>query len=1696
MEENQKPPVEQYTPDVFSTPPDLGGAKLMVDGIRANTTQSTPTNVDFADYSNYEQASVDSLFSSNSKPSFEGQGFRIGDAYDRLSSGEYIPRFENFLVGSDNEARLAKEQSTANKWSRGLTKFFGKTGTAILGGTIGSLYGAGAAIVNGDWEAIWDNDFYNVMDDWNKRMDNGLSNYYTQEERDMGFFESMGTANFWANDFLGGLSFTAGAIVSEGLWAAATGGASLAVTAGRWGLRGMNALDKVGDATRVARNLKQAAQPMKNYLSKMNGIKRAERLGKTAEGLNTLRYMYTSAGYEAGVEARAFVAEQEEAFKYQFENQYGRQPTPEEVANFKSNLDSSANSVFATNLALVGSSNLAVFGKMFNVANPIKMPKSAFRKFVFGQGVEVAEDGTRKAISRNIAQRIAGTSYSIFKAPFIEGVYEEGLQGVTSTAAGAFLESTYDDNESTLGLIEAVYEGLSHTYGTKEGFKEVGLGMLIGAFGGGAANIASGQNPFSQVMDAAAKTSKRDVKVAEILNKYSSKKLANEIFRANGIAASNREMQKGQEKGDLFHTEAARTMGMMANLMYAERMGYGDEIAQEFAQEVENYDAATLAKNLGITEQEASELKQEALNEYNTLRETYNKNKEFAAYVIGRGKIKDQDLNAELAREILAYQMTMGDKAEELSQDFAKGIMAEVGDFNSYATKLKSFIQVQDTLRKATRKDKENFRTLQKEHKKLQRELAALEKQRLTQEKRLNSTREDNTNMAGALNNTTNAIAQAQQKMTDLEMQLEQAYSAMATYGIEVEAGGVILGSELANIEKNLEDLDSYFERLNEKDPEKAQRIRSLTKGYRSALQGTKLYGEVIEDLLNPETGLKGTTRTFLNKIKDYNEPTQRLVDNLSKQQLVFASEAAAMFADRPEDTTQDTAQDTAQEEGSDIGADVNDSVTVSKRSLSDKEIADLEAKHGVTIEANIGVGNYQVTGGSTASMSAAMNDITRLTSVVNVKTKPTVSPVQQITNKIKEVLSKNDYALQNFGEDFESEKPTEEDVARYEALIDKMTVDPDSIATKNPNRVSLKASNLTRAEVVEFQELNQKLSDWRVIDGVQVGGVSLTDLVKQKEAYKTKVTQGELESLNENEELEVAIGVKNRGNRSMSSEMINTQENAVVAKINGKYELAHIDLSYFLEKGAVIKQNGNPKNDLEDLQKGTYVIAFEDQEVTVKLSDHGRIVMDGQNFDKLMELAGFAVFNTDSVKGSNWNPVYELQEDGTHKLLKTTFTTRDAGSEINILDPQALYDLEDDAPLFFKLSLTDEFNEKLKEQYQEAYWNYEADPSSENEVALRKAEAKMFAEAHIYIVSENNDVVGQLKAVNRDVEEIGNFLAIRRYAVNIMLDRYNPDTPLITVTENPVTSEFGDYNVGTGQTMYTLPFTTTVTNVFAGAPNLTVRVEGNTATVEKNDFTDDTIRMVKAFGVVENGEMIPNANSKINPQQVNSQFVSGITQRTPFVVIEYGSQLIAYPVSLKPTASDLIRDVEGIYTSRMTPSEKAEALIVALSEAGVDPRQYSIRHLDADDTFFGSPLEQQMLQDIAEMENTVSSEKFLSKDYSMEDLKAEAQINVDLQNKPFQNPKVEMNLRTEILYTRQAEAEEIARFEITGVAEEITLESISNQLLTKKEEELSAFHKKVLDLHRAEIEKRVAEKLKLSPSKKQQSTTQQNKKC
>jgi len=661
------------------------------------TTAQAPrteiSNVEFSKFQNSSDNAFSNLLGTNEpkKKGFQNEGFALGDAYDRLSDGTLSGKYENFLQGSDNEERLAKEQSSGEQWRNGLTKFVGKTLTAVGGGTAGTLYGIGDALMKGDFTSIYDNDFYDVMDDLNKRMDNGLSNYYTKEQKEMGFLESAGTVNFWVNDFLGGLSFTAGAIASEAIWAAATGGTSLVASAGRYGLKTAKALSGIKKA-------KSFTKAFTGYLSKANAIKRTTTYGRYASLANAGRIAYTSAGYEAGVESRMFKQEQEEAFENYFKG-LGREATTQEIASFNDELSGKTNAVFATNMALVGSSNLITFGKIFNVGNPLKSTSSSVKKALFGEGAEIVE-GVMKPVKRNIAQRIAGVSYHALKNPVVEGVFEEGGQSVTTKTAGSMIESMYNVDKDVLSFTEAFHEGMVETYGTKEGRKEVFLGMLIGAVGGGGSSLMAKQNPFAEIKDAAGKVSKKDIERIEQYEKgvntkeavglltgaYGnevSQKVVAEIARANGLSASTKQMDEAVKNGDLNGYEQGRLSGILANVIYAENTGLSDLVEEQIATEIENTTAEDY-ENYKADGFDLKEAKEKAKRDYKKIKDDFSRAKEASSYLIGSLSKKEEKLlgkNTETLRTMLAYNTVMTERTLDYADELNTSLIEVVGEY-------------------------------------------------------------------------------------------------------------------------------------------------------------------------------------------------------------------------------------------------------------------------------------------------------------------------------------------------------------------------------------------------------------------------------------------------------------------------------------------------------------------------------------------------------------------------------------------------------------------------------------------------------------------------------------------------------------------------------------------------------------------------------------------------------------------------------------------------------------------------------------------------------------------------------------------------------------------------------------------------------------------------------------------------------
>ena len=337
--------------------------------------------------------------------------------YDRLNDGSYVAKFENYIGAEGNENRLAKEQSTGEKWGHGLTKMVAKAGTYAFDSVVGTAYGVGAAIGTGQWSKLYDNDFASAMDDVNKRIDNNFANYYSDEEKSMGVLQSMGTANFWANDVTGGLAFVGGAILPSIALGALTGGATVSAGAGKLAAKwGMNIAKKSAEEALEA----TGKSGIKNYVK----TKLASGLGSVVD--KGAFFVRTSA-FEAGMEARQSYKTNVQDFYTKFEEQHGRMPTAEEAKPFLEDARNASNGVFNANLAILSVSNAVMFGKKIlptAVTNKLGGVTNQFNKAI-GLGVKTEMvDGvlTKSMIQATKGQKILGNIYKIANKPLTEGL--------------------------------------------------------------------------------------------------------------------------------------------------------------------------------------------------------------------------------------------------------------------------------------------------------------------------------------------------------------------------------------------------------------------------------------------------------------------------------------------------------------------------------------------------------------------------------------------------------------------------------------------------------------------------------------------------------------------------------------------------------------------------------------------------------------------------------------------------------------------------------------------------------------------------------------------------------------------------------------------------------------------------------------------------------------------------------------------------------------------------------------------------------------------------------------------------------------------------------------------------------------------------------------------------------------------------
>jgi hypothetical protein len=546
----------------------------------------------------------------------------------------YTSRGINPSTLFDYEDARAQRQSTADKWGNGLTKFLGKTATATVGGIgmIGSIANnvaeqfedgvMGLTGREGDtsFHQIYDNGFYRALDEANKEMDSAFPNYVTKAEQEYNLGQSLGTANFWANDFLQGASFVTAAILTEGL---------MSVGAGATGLKVLpKSLQRAREltGTSIADITTGGESLFARSATAQSGL----------EAATVARQIITGAGYESSVEAMSFVddAKRQWLEEYKYDNGPDAEPTEQETAEAMGEIYGVANSVFGINLLVVGLTQAKTLPGMFapNISSTkigkllgaSKIDDDIYEGIVATKGLTNRELlRASKKLGKSVDEVKAIPSISKYdtmstlgkirkgivrggEGLVIEGG-QEGLQKAINYAGLDFLNDRMDPN-GIEDVLDSGLEGMSKAFGNNaESWKEIFIGALLGGIGG-PSKTRGWEGGVIEGFRAPNK-SPRFQSILDEVNKYTSNSdtiISNFVKQANLSSNVQRKKDRAEDKGDVqdYTTQEAKDAFGYFNAM--SRLGRQDEIEDNVLEKLntlskkefqERFGYANLTKN-------------------------------------------------------------------------------------------------------------------------------------------------------------------------------------------------------------------------------------------------------------------------------------------------------------------------------------------------------------------------------------------------------------------------------------------------------------------------------------------------------------------------------------------------------------------------------------------------------------------------------------------------------------------------------------------------------------------------------------------------------------------------------------------------------------------------------------------------------------------------------------------------------------------------------------------------------------------------------------------------------------------------------------------------------------------------------------------------------------------------------------------
>lgn len=371
-------------------------------------------------------------------------------------------RYDRHAILDSDIENLSNFRGEMQPWYlqvlNGLTKGVILAGTTFLDGTVGLVVGAGTAINEGRWSALWDNPFSRAMQSVNEWAEKEIPNYYTDKELNSSFTDNIFTGNFIGDKFIKNLGFTVGAFY------------------------GGNVVGGLVKATRLPQLIGAITRASKAPAIVTSGI------GATISSVN-----------EGRIEAINNTGDWEKLQKAKLEDQFNSivasldpykgslyydEALRKATNDYNDALDKveedrlkMGNMDLLMNLPILLASNIVQFGRLY--ANGFKTSRRA---------TNILKANDKYIAASRTGKKIASTILD----PLAEGT-EELAQSMASTISGKIYEADVNNfyaakinnqaEQQTVDWIKAFADGINETLNNNSAWEEWFIGSLTGAFG-------------------------------------------------------------------------------------------------------------------------------------------------------------------------------------------------------------------------------------------------------------------------------------------------------------------------------------------------------------------------------------------------------------------------------------------------------------------------------------------------------------------------------------------------------------------------------------------------------------------------------------------------------------------------------------------------------------------------------------------------------------------------------------------------------------------------------------------------------------------------------------------------------------------------------------------------------------------------------------------------------------------------------------------------------------------------------------------------------------------------------------------------------------------------------------------------------------------------------------------------------------